>query len=520
MPRPTNIMSLLKNTPVMLRILTLTVLASTFAISQESIPWTLNKPASLERNTISVDARFNTLGIVPGTHDVWLPDGWKANIFFAGSQLNKPRFLGWGPDSVLFVANMSRNNVLALPDANRDGIADTAIVAASVPAQTSSIFFVRDTMYTGSESGIRKYWRSSGSGLVFDKVVTIVNKSGMSSQLGGNHRTRTVVVDTMHNKLYVSIGSKGNATRDAERALIEEYNLDGSNRSVYATGTRNAVGLMLHPRTGRLWANNNGSDQQGDDIPPEWVDMIRPGGFYGYPFAYHVNNWFNFNSGDYAGLLPITSSDSALAASMVPPAALVTAHSAPMQLVFSHQRMSPAYRTGAFMALRGSWNRSPVSGTKLVYLDFDNDEDTIANYVTDFCTGFLIDSTNSASRWARPVGVALAADGSIYLSSDDLKQFILRLVPPVPSSVRRPATDRSSLYVYPNPATKTELYVTNPTELTAIVVAVNQVGQSVAQWQIPAGTTPVSIERLSSGVYTLVCTNNGYANQTLLQVIR
>lgn len=495
-------------------------LITSLSVATAQIPWTPVHDLQLRRTVIDVPEKYAALDLYPGTNDVWLPEGWTANIFFAGQALNKPRFLAWGPDSVLFVANMSRSNVLAFPDKNRDGIADTVIIATKVPGTTSSITFHQDTLYVGSESGITKRWRSSGQGYIYDKSVTIVDKSSHPSQLGGNHRTRTVVVDTVHNKLYLSIGSENNADREPDRATIEEFEFDGSGGRVYATGIRNAVGLVLHPRTGQLWANNNGSDQQGNNIPPEWVDMIRPGGFYGYPFAYHVGNWFPSYSGGYSDLLPLTAADSALTRSMVPPAALITAHSAPMQMVFSHQGMPAPFRSGAFMALRGSWNRTPISGTKLVYLHFDSDQDTIANYVADFCTGFLVDSTNPDSRWARPVGVALAADGSIYLTSDDEKQFILHLKPPVNTSVPdHGSLGRPRLKVSPNPAFDNAV-ITLSRPIHGSVLIANALGEIVHREPIDGEQTRVSLKAVVPGTYTVIVTGSDGEARASLSVLR
>ena len=85
------------------------------------------------------------------------------------------------------------------------------------------------------------------------------------------------------------------ADRESTRALIEEFEWDGTGRRTYASGVRNAVGMTLHPRTGKLWANNNGSDRQGNNIPPEWVDIVRDQGFYGYPVAYNHQVWFDLD---------------------------------------------------------------------------------------------------------------------------------------------------------------------------------------------------------------------------------
>lgn len=442
-------------------LLSLSITAS-IAVAQEAVPgtspWTPVMQTSLKRSSIVVPAKYQSIDLNPTLHAVNIPEGWTASIFFAGTALGKPRFLAWGPDSVLYVANMSKGNVLAFPDVNRDGIADSVYVAASGFAGGHDVRFYRDTMFVSQTTGVIKLWRSSGSGYIYDQRRTIINKSTMPYQLDGNHTTRTLVIDSVHSRLLINVGSKGNADREMspgrERAIIEAFDMDGSNRRIYATGIRNSVGMTLHPRTHRLWANNNGSDKQGNDVPGEWIDLIREGGFYGYPFAYPFRQYFDVTKEDYTDLAPITANDSVLVNTLMqPPAGLITAHSAPMAMEFTHPGVPEEFRNGAFVVLRGSWNRQPVTGAKLVFLSFDNDEDTVANSVQDVLTGFLPDSNNSDSRWARPVGLALAADGSIYLTSDDLYQFVMKLTPPTITHVAEVVF--GDLIVSPNPATET-----------------------------------------------------------------
>ncbi len=477
-----------------------------FLLSQagyaQDVPWTPQSSGDLRRTQITVPEPFKAVNIVPGVHDVFIPEGWTAKIFFAGTALGKPRFMSFGPDSVLFVANMNKNNILALPDVDRDGVADQAVVAATVSSYCHDVRFYRDTMFVCQESGVTKLWRSSGSGYVYDQRRVVIDKSSQANQTGGNHRTRTLVLDTIAMKIYVSVGSRGNADRESDRAVIEQYNWDGSDRRVFASGVRNAVGMALHPRTGALWANNNGSDLQGNNIPPEWVDIVRDGGFYGYPYAYHTQNFFDMNQSSYADLKPITSSDSSNVAKMVPPAGLVTAHSAPMALVFSHATMPEGFRKGAFMALRGSWNRMPLSGTKVVYLDVDDDADTIINVAVDFCRGFLNDSNDQGSRWARPVGLALGADGKVYISSDDLKQFILVLTPPTATNVSDDEKDLGTLIDIE--MNNDVIAVRLPNTMTDAAVSLLDLEGRLVHSTTATASTQIDTASLASGVYLVV----------------
>jgi glucose/arabinose dehydrogenase len=306
----------------------------------------------------------------------------------------------WSPDNTLHIADLSAQSIFALPDKNNDGIADTIVrIASNVVAH--DIAFYKGSVYAAQERSVLRLQDLNNDGVYETRSEFISQIAEGATQPGGGHTTRTILIDSIRQKLYLSIGSRCNVCRadepgsqDFQRALIEEWNLDGSGRTTYATGVRNAVGLLL--RGGRVWASNNGSDNQGNDIPPEWIDIVREKGFYGYPFAHSHGIFFpitNSSPNDYKSLLPFNAIDSSKVQSMVQPAALIQAHSAPMALISGHAKMPERYRNGVFVALRGSWNRTPATGGKIIYLDFDNEFDTTANFTSDFLTGFMTDSS-------------------------------------------------------------------------------------------------------------------------------
>jgi glucose/arabinose dehydrogenase len=51
---------------------------------------------------------------------------------------------------------------------------------------------------------------------------------------------------------------------------------------LFATGLRNCVGLAVHPMTGDLWCSNN----ERDDLVPDFIAPVREGAFYGWPWYY------------------------------------------------------------------------------------------------------------------------------------------------------------------------------------------------------------------------------------------
>jgi len=356
-----------------------------------------------------------------------LPPGFKVNLFYKGS-LSGARFMAFGPDSVMYVANQSSGQVIALPDRNRDGVADTAIVAATGLGAIHDVKFFRGAMYATSAKQVFRLTSSAANSVYDLRSVFIDSIASLAQNPNGGHQTRTIVFDSANGRIFLSVGSSCNVCRDSGRADIEVRDMDGKNPRLYATGVRNAVGLALNPVTGRLWADNNGPDNQGDNIPPEWIDLVREHGFYGWPFAYGFQKYFDFTVTEYASVLPITSDDSARVRAMVAPAAQIQAHSAPLGIDFATPAFPAPYSKGAFMALHGSWNRTIATGYKVVFLALTNAQDTVVDSVFDFLTGFVKDSVQK-SEWARPVGILPDQGGNLFVSSDADSQFILRISP-------------------------------------------------------------------------------------------
>jgi glucose/arabinose dehydrogenase len=414
--------------------------------------------------------------------------------------------MAWGPDSVLHVADMN-GNVWAMPDRDFDGTADT-VFAAATGVTGHDIKFFSGALYVAETQQVLKLEDTDNNGIFEKRSVFISGIASGAPQPGGGHTTRTIVFDTLRNRLYLSIGSLCNVCRETERAIIEVYDLDGKNKRVYAGGIRNAVGMTLHPQTGQLWATNNGSDWQGNDIPPEWIDIIRENGFYGYPIAYGYQHYFDFyKHSDYTALLPITAADSALVKKMLPPAALIQAHSAPMAIIFSNNTFAPPFDKGAFVALRGSWNRNPATGYKIVYLDFSDAADTVADNVGDFLSGFLTDSV-ARQFWGRPVGLATDLRGNLYVSTDAPKNMVFRISGPKKTGTRFP--DKSAikplLTISPNPTTDGNITITlttPPQHTTATFQLYNTQGNEVVTRQLAAGTEQhqLKLEKLPPGLY-------------------
>jgi hypothetical protein len=240
----------------------------------------------------------------------------------------------------------------------------------------------------------------------------------------GHHRTRTIEIDAARGKFYLSIGSSCDLCRetDPRRATIMEFNLDGSQGRIFATGLRNAVGLDIHPVTGELWGTFNGHDRSS---PPERIDIIRDGAFYGWPLAHGYRTWVDFagQSSYRDAIFPLTARDSALVATVPKPVAQAGARLAPMGIHFYRGESFPEmYRRAAFVAMRGGSN-ARVPGFKVLGL-FSEPDGRNAR-LADFLTGFQ--PGGNSSVWGKPVGLTTDARGNLYISSDWINHMILRV---------------------------------------------------------------------------------------------
>ena len=153
----------------------------------------------------------------------------------------------------------------------------------------------------------------------------------------------------------------------------------------------------------------NERDNLGDDLVPDYATSVKDGGFYGWPYSYIGSNY----DPRYVGAFP------ELVKRAIVPDVLFPAHSAALGITFYTGTQFPQrYRNGAFVALHGSWNRSMASGYRVAFIPMTNGK---PGPIEDFMTGFIINDGEGGApleRWGRPVGVTVAADGSLLISDD------------------------------------------------------------------------------------------------------
>ena len=380
-----------------------------------------------------------------------LPPGFKVKLF--SDQVDKARFMAWDDQGVLHVANMKtrggnqwspasgrQSTVLALPDKDGDGRADTVYKAADAFHWPHSVAFYQGALFVADDFAIYRLEDRDADGFYEERTVfaEVPGFMGRASE----HVTHTLVFDESNDKVYFHIGSSCDLCRedDPERSTVMQMNTDGTGRRIFASGLRNAIGLDLHPVTGELWGAGNGHDREGRDLPPEWITPLRDGGFYGWPLAYAYQVWTDFSIDAYRrAIFPLTADDSLLVASMDRPAALVPAHLAPMALHFyEHDQFPPQYKHAAFVACRAGV-RGNDPGYKVMVL-FADPEGSNAR-IADFLTGFR-PNPNEKTVWGKPVGLITDEAGRLYVTSDDFTQAIFRIeASPLQSTWENPPPD-------------------------------------------------------------------------------
>ena len=327
-----------------------------------------------------------------GRAELVVPPGYAASVFAEG--LANPRFMAVSPEGVLFVAERAADRVVALPDADGDGVADEiAEVGIAYDNAHDIEFTASGTLLVGGETTI---FEVTLDGLREESRRVLVDDLPI-----GGHGTKTVEV-LPDGRALLSIGSSCDVCQegDARRATVQLLTDEGLRP--YMVGLRNAVGLWVDDKTGEAWATNMGRDRLGDDRPPETIYRLVDGADAGWPRC-HAGSIRDPEFG--------RAEDACDAVAQ--PAVTLPAHVAPLALV--------AWDGHLMVALHGSWNSSSKVGYALWRLPWDGEP---AGAAEPFATGFLPDGASDAL--GRPAGLAVGVDGALYVS-DDKAGFIYRI---------------------------------------------------------------------------------------------
>ncbi|GAB3006452.1 sorbosone dehydrogenase family protein [Niabella terrae] len=346
----------------------------------------------------------------PDTKAPKAPEGFTVSSFAEG--LSNPRWTYIGNNGDYFVAESgtrkSANQIKLLRDRNGDGIIDEQHIFIKDLNRPFGMLILDGYFFIGNTDGIYRY--------PYKKGMTALEGSGekiITLYAGGynNHWTRNIISSEKGDKIYVTVGSASNAGEhdmEAEkgRALIFEANPDGSDLKIYASGLRNPVGLAFNPVTHELWTAVNERDNIGDELVPDYATSVKRDGWYGWPFSYYgANKDPRWQADPHEDLVK----------KAIVPDVPLGPHTASLGLCFyTGDHFGSEYKNGAFVGQHGSWNRSELSGYKVVFIPFKNGRPQAAR---DFLTGFIADEP-AAEVYGRPVGVTVTTDGALLVNDD------------------------------------------------------------------------------------------------------
>ena len=306
---------------------------------------------------------------------------------------------------------VSPNRITLLRDADGDGVPEIRETFLDGLSQPFGMALLGDSFYVGNTDGVVVFPYSLGATRISGPGRTITTFKP------GGHWTRSLLASPDGRKLYAGVGSLSNIGEsglevEAGRACIYEIDLASGSSRVFASGLRNPVGLAWEPHSGRLWTVVNERDGLGDETPPDYLSAVQDGGFYGWPYSY----W----GGTVDDRVP--QDPAAVARALVPDYAL-GGHTASLGLCWLPAGTLPGFaQAGMVIGQHGSWNRSTLSGYKVVFVPFANGRP--AGPPRDILSGFL--APDEKVSYGRPVGVALARDGAL-LVADDVGDVVWRV---------------------------------------------------------------------------------------------
>ncbi|MDE2228582.1 MAG: sorbosone dehydrogenase family protein [Alphaproteobacteria bacterium] len=335
------------------------------------------------------------------------PPGFTLSAYLTG--LVRPRVLCAAPNGDIFVAESAANRVSVVrAPAGAAQASQHEVFARDLDRPFGIAFYPPGPnprwVYVANQSSLVRFPYRSGDVHASGKPEIVVRELP-----AGGHWTRALAVAPDGKHLLVSVGSASNDAEagmalEADRADILEFDPDGSHKRIYAAGLRNASDIAFDPASHALIAVVNERDGLGDNLPPDYLTRVKPGGFYGWPWYYIGDHPDPRHRGAHPEL----------ASSVVAPDLLIQAHSAPLGVaIYDGNQFPAAYKGDAFVALHGSWNRAARTGYKIVRVRMKNGAPTGA--YEDFVTGFLLPD---GEVWGRPVGVTVARDGALIFSDD------------------------------------------------------------------------------------------------------
>ena len=311
----------------------------------------------------------------------------------------------------------SANRITLLRDADGDGVAETKTVFLSGLTSPFGMALIGERLFVANADAVVAVPYQTGQTRIDATPVKVADLPA-----GRNHHwTKSLVASRDGSKLYVGVGSNSNVgenglNEEVDRAAVLEIDPVTGARRVFASGLRNPVGMAWNPEDGRLWVSVNERDEIGDDLVPDYMTSVTPGGFYGWPWSYYGQTVD-------ARVQPPRPD---MVAKAIKPDYALGSHTASQGLTFYTGALMPHWRNGAIIGQHGSWNRNPPAGYKVIFVPFSGGKPS--GPPQDVLTGFRNDKGEAMGR---PVGVLAIRSGAL-LVADDVGNAVWRVTPSVP----------------------------------------------------------------------------------------
>ena len=371
------------------------VLATGPLAAQQAPPsWKQGQPKDMESSSLSPIAQPpapKAPGEIP-VDKIKVPSGFKVELWAHG--INNARAMTWGDRGTLFVSSRVAGNVYAVID--KGGAREVKTIAKGLNLP-NGVAFKDGTLYIA-------------------EIHRITKMEGIEGKLDSPPEMK-VVYDTLpkdaphgwkylafgpDGKLYFNIGAPCNICVPPDtHANISRVNPDGTGFEYWAHGVRNSVGFDWHPVTKELYFTTHGRDWLGEDVPSDRFDVAAKKGLhFGYPYC-HQGDILDpeFGRGRACG-------------EFAAPLLKTGPHVAGNVVEFYTGSMFPSeYKNRAFLAQRGSWNRSQKIGFRVMMVTLRPAD--VPRYEV-FAEGWL----QGDQVWGRPVYTRQMKDGSLLIADD------------------------------------------------------------------------------------------------------
>lgn len=382
-----------------------------------------------------------------------LPRGFCAIL--VASDLPGTRHLAVAENGDIFVARMNRGDarggISVLRDSDGDGRAD--VVEVWGESAGNDVLIAGDHVYFAPNDAVLRYRVAAGEMAPLGPPDTIV--FGLPDSM--NHSRKSIALGR-DGSLYVAIGAPGNScmvesrTRGSpgmdpcplleRRGGIWRFDATRTGQSQgdgtrFATGLRNVMALGMDPGSDQLYAVMHGRDQLHDlwpelytpeesaELPSEEFVRITEGSDFGWPYCYHdPKTGKKVLAPEYGG----DGAEVGRCAEKDMPLIGFPAHWAPNDLEFYTGEQFPTYfHDGIFVAFHGSWNRAPLPQDGYYVVFIPADDGGPGKEWSIFAAGFLQEGFLNRNETARPVGIAMGPDGSLYIA-DSVRGRIWRVL--------------------------------------------------------------------------------------------